>query len=194
MKSFSVQLAEQAVYEWVRGVCIVDRGWWAPFIILSIGSIHRLRLRAFCIRESEGRGAHHNIFHFFRDGKTFVYRSELFNVPKIFFTDLKTILMWFWTFVVVIAKLEKNSVTLYLRVTVVLVSIYLSVWVDVNIILWEVWFVRSWERGLQVMRIPFLISYWQMFQHKTDIYCEHQSYQERSEILSLKTKCHLAAF
>ena len=25
-----------------------------------------------------------------------------------------------------------------------------------------------------------------MFQHKTDIYCEHQSYQERGEILSLK--------
>ena len=26
-----------------------------------------------------------------------------------------------------------------------------------------------------------------MFQHKTDIYCEHQSYQKRGEILSLKT-------
>ena len=36
------------------------------------------------------------------------------------------------------------------------------------------------------------LSYWQMFHHKTDIYCGHQSYQERSQILSLETlKCHL---
>ena len=30
-------------------------------------------------------------------------------------------------------------------------------------------------------------SHWQMFHHKTDIYCEHQSYQGRGEILSLKS-------
>ena len=91
MKSFSVQLAEQAVYEWVRGG--LDRGWWAPFIILSIGSIHRLRLRAFCIKEAGGRRGAPTLFSILGVPKKFS-RGNISMFDNYFF-QLNDCLIWF---------------------------------------------------------------------------------------------------
>ena len=78
----------------------LDRGWWAPFIILSIGSIHRLRLRAFCIKEAGGRRGAPTLFSIlgvpkkFSRGNISLFDNYYFPAKNLF--DLISVFKLFW--------------------------------------------------------------------------------------------------